>query len=451
MRQDLFQKYDKPVPRYTSFPAVPHWDIANFTAQSWLQHLKKSFSKYPEEGISLYIHLPYCERLCTYCGCNKHITTNHAVEDPYIDAVLHEWKMYLEVLESKPLLRGIHLGGGTPTFFSAKNLERLLSGILSTAYVSADFEGSVEVHPTVTSFEQLAVLHNLGFSRLSAGVQDTDPVVQFIINRVQPNEETIRVVTDARNIGFQQINIDLVYGLPLQTFQSIQNTLKHVLELSPDRIAYYGYAHVPWKSKGQRRYSETDLPSVETKRTMYLMANEVLTKNDYHAIGMDHFAKPEDPLFLARAEGRLHRNFMGYTTQNTPLMIGLGASAISDCETAYSQNYKTPKEYLAILSQKTLPVEKGHILSQEDLQTKKHILNLMCYYQTCTNTIEDKEQRNIIQNRLSEMVADELLVIDNQDIKISPIGHPFVRNIAACFDPYFNKQANDTPTFSKSI
>ena len=453
MLRELLARYDKPVPRYTSYPAVPHWDAEQFGVASWLESLQEAMIRYETLGITLYIHLPYCERLCTYCGCNKHITTNHAVEYPYREAVLSEWEMYRQVFGKKPLLRGIHLGGGTPTFFSAQSLDKLLSGIMNESQVfSADFEGSVEVHPTVTSSEQLEVLHKFGFRRLSAGIQDIDPKVQFIINRVQPKKETIRVIEEARKIGYDQINVDLVYGLPLQTYSSISETLEHVLELLPDRIAYYGYAHVPWKSKGQRRYTEKDLPDAETKRNMYLRAYQVLTSSEYESIGMDHFARSNDALFKARQESRLHRNFMGYTTQHTPVMIGLGASAISDCGSAYSQNYKTPKEYLERISQKQFPIDKGHILTTEDMLIKGHILDLMCYYETRVDDITSKSNwwKRVHQN-MAGVIADGLVAISDKDVKISLSGRPFVRNIASCFDPYFNRQLPDSPTFSKSI
>lgn len=261
LSHSLTQKYDIPCPRYTSYPTVPYWDEPGFSLTKWKEEVKKTFyATNLQTGISLYIHLPFCEQLCTYCACNKRITVNHQVEAPYIKTLLKEWHMYLDLFGEKPVISELHLGGGTPTFFSASNLELLIGTIFANAIVPEHPEYSLEVHPNYTTEEQLKVLHNLGFWRMSAGIQDFAPKVQFLINRRQTFEQTEKVFTAARNVGYDSINADIIYGLPGQTFESVENTIELMSRLTPDRVAFYSYAHVPWKSKGQRRYSEEDLP-----------------------------------------------------------------------------------------------------------------------------------------------------------------------------------------------
>eukprot|EP01136_Pigoraptor_vietnamica_P010201 Opistho-1_new@47579 len=264
----LLQKYDLPTPRYTSYPTVPYWDFATLTEDSWKDTVVNTFRE--ENGeLCIYIHLPFCENMCTFCACNKRITVNHAVEDPYISSVLKEWAMYRSLLPTTPIIREIHLSGGTPTFFSPDNLEQLIKGITKDAIVKDDHEFSVEVHPNYTNEEHIKRLASVGFNRISLGVQDFDPKVQFMINRIQSFEKTKEVVDWARKYHYNSINIDLVYGLPHQTVSSVEHTVELIKTLMPDRIAFYSYAHVPWKSKVQRRYSEADLPAAADKWAMY--------------------------------------------------------------------------------------------------------------------------------------------------------------------------------------
>jgi oxygen-independent coproporphyrinogen III oxidase len=316
MKEDilhLLNKYDMPIPRYTSYPTVPYWEPATLNRDLWYESVVNTFVK--ENGeICIYIHLPYCENLCTFCACNKRITKNHTVEERYINAVLKEWNMYRDKFPFKPVVREIHLGGGTPTFFSPENLTRLITAITSDTMIPDDHEFSVEVHPNYTTEQHLLALSRVGFNRISLGVQDFDLEVQEIINRVQSFEKTREVVAWARANTFNSINIDLVYGLPKQTVRSVEYTINRIRELSPDRIAFYSYAHVPWKSKGQRRYTEADLPQASEKWEMYHKGFKLLTELNFVAIDMDHFALPDDKLSKAATEGKMHRNFMGYTT-----------------------------------------------------------------------------------------------------------------------------------------
>src|ERR1035437_2317481 len=302
----LRNKYDLPLPRYTSYPTVPYWEKARITVEKWKKAVIDTF-KIENGELSIYIHLPFCENLCTFCACNKRITTNHKVEEPYLVSVLKEWEMYRALLPSEPIIREIHLGGGTPTFFSPDNLVALIKGITKNSKIAPDHEFSIEVHPNYTKEEHLAQLANVGFNRISLGVQDFDPAVQYVINRVQSFEKTKEVVEWARKHGYNSINIDLIYGLPKQTVDSIDFTIKKVKDLKPDRIAFYSYAYVPWKSKAQRRYTKADLPKANEKWKMYQLGKTMLTAQGYKAIGMDNFALPNDKLFDAVSNGTMNR------------------------------------------------------------------------------------------------------------------------------------------------
>lgn len=448
---ELLTFYDVPTPRYTSYPTVPFWDNHSFSENQWKVEIIQAFEDNKGE-ISLYLHLPFCEALCTYCGCNKRITKNHAVETPYIESLLKEWEMYLAMFGNrKPILKDLHLGGGTPSFFSAENLQKLLSSILSKVELHAQHELSIEVHPNYTSFEQLQTLADLGFRRLSVGVQDFDPAVQFIINRIQTFEQTKEVIDNARNVGFTGINVDIIYGLPRQTLSSVEMTIDYVKLLNPDRIAFYSYAHVPWKSAGQRRYTEADLPSGVQKRALYEFGRKELLLHGFSEIGMDHFAKPDDELFVAEANGVLHRNFMGYTTTSSKLLLGLGVSSISDTWGGFMQNVKEVEEYQELLKNNQLPISKGHILTQEDKEIRQHILNLMCNHETDFDIL-DKEFEEDAFDRLKEFVKNCLVEISNKKISVTETGKPFVRNIALCIDErYWQNSAPKQQLFSRSV
>lgn len=452
MNIELIRKYNVPGPRYTSYPTVPYWNEVPPTEAEWKQQVLASFQSSEEQGISLYIHLPFCEKLCTYCGCNKRITINHKVEDPYLTAVLKEWALYLALFGKKPLIRELHLGGGTPTFFSPQNLRRLIDGITSGAVVAKDAEFSFEGHPNNTTEQHLQTLYDLGFRRVSFGIQDFDPQVQAIINRIQPYETVARVTEQARRIGYTSINFDLIYGLPLQTSESVQKTISMVNTLRPDRIAYYSYAHVPWTSPGQRRYTEADLPTDEAKRGLYEMGKEIFEQQGYVEIGMDHFALPEDSLTKAAVEGTLHRNFMGYSTTQTKLMVGLGTSSISDTWTAFGQNLKKVEEYQEAVQAGHFPIFKGHTLNREDLVVRQHILNIMCRFRT---SWENAEQRTLFlleaQDRLKELAADGLLRLERDSVEVYEHAKPFVRNICMALDARLWRKQPSTQIFSKCI
>jgi oxygen-independent coproporphyrinogen-3 oxidase len=449
----LTTKYNIAVPRYTSYPTMPYWDTNSFDTDQWIKSVKLAFRESNDkEGISLYIHLPYCENLCTYCGCNTRITKNHRVEEPYIAAVLKEWQQYRNLFEDKPVIREIHLGGGTPTFFSANNLQKLINGILEGVHIHEHAEFSFEAHPANTTVDHLQVLFDLGFRRLSLGIQDFDPKVQFIINRHQTFDQVQTVTLQARRIGYTSVNYDLIYGLPLQTLDGLINTMEIVNGLRPDRIAFYSYAHVPWIKPGQRRFTEDDLPDPEMKGRLHEIGRSLLTTYGYQEIGMDHFALPGDELLEAERSGNLHRNFMGYTQQHTQLMIGLGVSSISDSWYGFAQNVKTVEEYLALTNAGELPVMKGHMLSDEDLILRRHILNIMCKGHTLWN-----HQQGYCEAvfdgliRLQELENDGLIELNPEGVQVKPEGKRFLRNICMCLDARLWADKPTTQLFSMAI
>jgi len=450
----LFQKYNVPGPRYTSYPTVPYWEDSSFSYEKWLDSVRTSFiESNTTQGISLYIHLPFCESLCTFCGCHKHITKRHEMEDPYIQNVLKEWRLYLAVLPSRPRIKEIHLGGGTPTFFSPENLQYLIDQIFEGADRAEGFQFSFEGHPNNTTREHLERLYDLGFTRVSYGVQDYSPEVQKAIHRIQPFANVERVTLQAREIGYSSISHDLVFGLPFQKEEDMRYTIDCTNRLRPDRISFYSYAHVPWvKGTGQRGFDENDLPTPDQKRHLYEIGKQQLLDNGYIEIGMDHFALPSDEMYESFVRGTLHRNFMGYTASKTQLMIGLGISAISDSWYGFAQNVKTIKEYEEVLSQDRIPVYRGHILSEEDLILRRHILNLMCQFHTSWEMPQLQfAEAEEVTLRLSEMERDGLIHILPQGIEVTDVGKPFVRNICMAFDLRLQRNVPTTRIFSMTI
>jgi oxygen-independent coproporphyrinogen-3 oxidase len=406
-----------------------------------------------EEGISLYIHLPFCENLCTFCGCHKRITKRHSIESPYITTLLKEWDLYCDLLETRPKIKELHFGGGTPTFFSPDNLGLLIDGIFKRADRAEGHEYSFEGHPNNTTKEHLQVLFDLGFRRNSFGVQDYDPVVQKVINRMQSFENVKQVTEWSREIGYTSISHDLIFGLPKQSLDSVIDTINKTKELKPDRIAYYSYAHVPWiKGVGQRGYDENDLPKDEVKRELYEVGKKMFDELGYVEIGMDHFALKTDNMYNAMEAKELHRNFMGYTASNTQLMIGLGMSSISDSWYSFAQNAKTVKEYTSLVNDGKIPIYRGHLLNKEDQIIRRHILNIMCHFET--SWVDPKlqfEGMNDIKGRLEEMEKDGLVEFKENGIVIPEVARPFVRNICMAFDMKLIRNKPTTRIFSMTI
>lgn len=449
MTNNLIKKYNVAAPRYTSYPTVPYWVPEDWSKDNWLNSVKKAYNESSKDGISIYIHLPFCENLCTYCGCTTRITKNHKVELPYLEAVVKEWRMYCDVLGCKPRIREIHLGGGTPTFFSPENLEKLLRGILEYAEVVPGSDFSFEAHPANTTSAHLKMLYDYGFRRVSVGVQTFDPEVQEIINRKQTIEQVEQVTREAREIGYTSVNFDLIYGLPLQNLKSVEDTFTKVINLMPDRIAYYSYAHVPWIKPGQRRFTENDLPEHEEKRALYERGRELLLAAGYYDVGMDHFSLTTDTLYKAAQTGHLHRNFMGYTHQYTQLSIGLGVSSISDSWYSFAQNVKLVESYLKQISEGNFPLIKGHTLTTEDLLVRRYILDIMCKGQTTLRPGDQLFDEFI--TRLIPLQQDGLVVLKDNVLQVTETGRTFLRNICMCFDQRLWKNKPESQIFSMAV
>ncbi|MGK5082260.1 oxygen-independent coproporphyrinogen III oxidase [Bdellovibrionota bacterium FG-1] len=449
----LLKKYNVPGPRYTSYPTVPYW-TDNPTDAQWIESIALALDESSAQGIgaALYIHIPFCKALCTYCGCNTRISRNNSVGLPYIHILLKEWDMYLSRLGRKVSISEIHLGGGTPTFLSPEELHELLTGILSKASVSKDAEFSLEADPRVTTREHLAVLAKLGFRRLSLGIQDFDPKVQDIVHRVQ-SEDQVRAVTEmARELGYNGVNYDLIYGLPFQTKHSVRSTIEAVRRLRPDRIAFYAYAHVPWIKPGQRRFTEADLPSGDEKRALYELGREILEEVGYREIGMDHFALETDSLWKASIEGTLHRNFMGYTSRMVAPQIGLGVSSIGDSWRVFAQNEKLLETYQTRVEKGELPILRGHVLNEEDRILRRHVLNLMTRFKTDWSQGEFYTPHlETVADRLRELASDGLVVLGKHSCEVTPKGRPFLRNVCMALDARLVRQAPATQLFSKTI
>jgi len=453
MKSNLIQKYNIPGPRYTSYPTVPFWDKKGIALDDWKNTTIRSFQESNDiEGISLYIHLPFCESLCTFCACHKKITKRHEVEQPYIDTVLKEWDLYCDLFKQRPKIKEIHLGGGTPTFFSSKNLTKLINGIFKRADKFHGFEFSYEGHPNHTSEEQLQSLYNLGSRRNSFGIQDYDPKVQRAIHRIQSFEQVKKVHNLSREIGYESISHDLIFGLPFQTEESIRNTIRNTVELKPDRIAYYSYAHVPWiKGVGQRGFDDGDLPKDNVKRHLYELGKQLFFDNGYVEIGMDHFALPTDTLSKSVVNKNIHRNFMGYTAGKTELMIGLGMSSISDSWYAFAQNEKSIEAYTDKVNRGVIPIFRGHLLTEMDLVIRKHILDLMCNLETEWNDgLSSMEKKNIVL-RLQEILDDGLIEVSSDKIVVKEEGRMFIRNICMAFDLRLINNKPETRIFSMTI
>lgn len=448
MRRELFAKYDVPVPRYTSYPTVPFWS-SDLAGGDWVEDLRGTLG---DEATTwaLYIHIPYCETLCTYCGCNTVISRDHGNEEKYVGLIHREWASYLERvprLRERPL-RQLHLGGGTPTFLSASSLRVLLEPILGTITVPGGaFDSSIEVDPRRTSVEQLETLRALGFTRVSMGVQDFNPEVQALVNRLQPYELTAALTRQARALGYASINYDLIYGLPRQTAERIERTARLTVDLRPDRIALYSLARVPWIKPAQRLFKDEDLPEGEAKRQLYERARSILMEAGYHEMGMDHFALPHDALAHAAGTGTLHRNFMGYTEFRTQVLLGLGVSAISETPACFHQNEKVLPVYERSVLSGEIPTLRGHRLSAEDRRQRERILAFMTRFEVALDPGEQADARSF----LAPLIEDGLVALEGPVLRLTPEGRPFLRNACVFFDHRLRRNAPGTRIFSKAL
>jgi len=436
MATNLAVKYSNPGPRYTSYPTIPSWSTDGVTQEQWKEAMVKGFNDSNEtSGISMYIHIPYCENYCYFCGCNAHRTKDHSFEEPYVDALLKEWQMYLDVFPGTLNVKELHIGGGTPTFLSPENLIRLVDNLFRRVNRMDNHIFSFETNPRSTTKEHLEALYSVGFRRMSFGIQDFDPIVQQEINRPQSFELVREKVDLAREIGFTSVNFDLVYGLPKQNLGTITDTIRKVMTLRPDRLAFYAYGHNPHMYEGQRNFREEDLPVGDVKQELYDKGRAMLESIGYHEIGMDHFAIEGDALYEAAKNGTLHRNFMGYTENTTQMMLALGSSSISDTWYAFAQNERTDGAYMQAVNEGRFPLHRGHLLTDEDLVLRRHILNLMCRQETFW---EDPKlytpELDIARYRLEDMENDGMVVLLENGVRVTEIGVPFLRNICMAFD-----------------
>ena len=445
---DLFAKYDVPAPRYTSYPTVPFWTDSP-TTDRWLDELNRAFAD-EKATWSLYFHLPFCDSLCTFCACNTVITRDHGREAGYVELLSTEWSLYLDrvpALAERPLL-GVHLGGGTPTFFAKENLERILKPILSRTRIDQNrFEASVEVHPGHTTRDQLVMLRELGFTRISIGVQDFDPEVQRLVNRNQPYEVTKSVTDTARELGYTSVNYDLIYGLPRQNPERFRETVEQTIDLKPDRIALYSFARVPWIKPAQRSYKDEDLPVAGEKRALYELAREMLAQADYIEIGMDHFALPSDGMAEAQRKHTLHRNFQGYTETRTTVLLGLGVSAISETPTCFHQNEKAFPVYERRVRQGEIPTLRGHLLSAEDRELREQILEFMTRFKVNLRPDQQQDAKTFLQ----PMIEDGLVEVSDDGLQLTEKGTPFLRNACMFFDQRLRSQEQRPQVFSQAL
>ena len=454
---ELLTKFDVAGPRYTSYPTADRF-VDAFGVDDYLNALEQRQSGSPLSGkpLSLYVHLPFCESLCYYCACNKIITKHHDRAAPYLRYLSREVDLHVKHLGGIQPVSQVHLGGGTPTFLSDEELGELMAMLRRSFEFAEDGEYSVEVDPRTVDATRLANLARLGFNRLSFGVQDFDPDVQKAVHRIQPAEQVFALVAAAREIGFESINVDLIYGLPKQTPESFDRTLAQVAELRPDRIALYAYAHLPHRFKPQRRIHEDDLPQADGKVSMLARSLAAFEEAGYVYIGMDHFALPEDSLAVAKRQGRLHRNFQGYSTQPDCDLIGLGVSAIGKVGATYSQNAKDLIEYQDLIDQGMVPVVRGLAVTRDDLLRRAVIMALMCQGDVQFESIEASYLIDFKSyfaqelERLRPMQDDGLVVLHEQAIEVTDLGWFFVRGVAMVFDKYL-QAARDRARFSKIL
>ncbi len=457
LNPELLQRYDVAGPRYTSYPTADRF-VEAFGEADYLQALEQrrdgvGTKAYP---LSLYVHIPFCESLCYYCACNKIITKHHERGAEYLRYLEREVDLNIAHLGQGQVVSQLHLGGGSPTFLSDAELEQLMAMLRRNFQLAPGGEYSVEIDPRTVTRERLAHLAKLGFNRLSFGVQDFEPAVQKAVHRIQPAEQVFDLVAASRELGFESVNVDLIYGLPMQTPETFERTLEQITQLRPDRIALYAYAHLPERFKPQRRIHTQDLPPAASKLVMLSSAMRVLMAAGYVYVGMDHFALPTDALAVAKRQGRLHRNFQGYSTQPDCDLIALGVSSIGRVGPTFSQNVKTLDEYYDLLNQGRLPVVRGMALSRDDLVRRTVIMALMCQGSVLFESIELSHLVDFKQYFAAEMdslavMQDQgLLTIDDTGVHVSELGWFFVRGVAMVFDKYLQADKNRA-RFSKII
>jgi oxygen-independent coproporphyrinogen-3 oxidase len=453
---DLLRKYDRPIPRYTSYPPATEltesFDQIDYRAAIAVGNYKKT-------PLSLYCHIPFCETPCYFCGCNTVITQQKKVAEPYLDHLIRDIQQVGRLVNHQRPVHQLHWGGGTPNYLSLPQIERLWTALQEQFSFDPAAEISIEVNPRFLTQEYVHFLRQLGFKRISFGIQDFNPQVQEAVNRIQP-EALLRNVMDwVREAQFESVNVDLIYGLPYQTLATFEDTIQKTLTLNPDRIAVFNFAYVPWMKPIQRRISQEALPQAAEKLAILKSTIEQLTHNGYCFIGMDHFAKPNDELAIAQRQGQLHRNFQGYTTQPESDLLGFGMTSISMAQDVYTQNLKRLGDYYRAIESENLPIERGVRLSQDDLIRRNVIMELMCQFQLSKDALEEKYHLSFEgefddyfapeRADLRALEADGLLELSPNHIQVTPAGRLLIRNIAAVFDTYLRQQQSQR--FSKAL
>jgi oxygen-independent coproporphyrinogen-3 oxidase len=452
--QEILDRYNVAGPRYTSYPTAPEW-AESFGVSDYEQALKESNEARPARPLSLYMHLPFCDCLCLFCGCNVVINKNHDGLIPYLNNLEWEIDQFSHRLDrSRPIIQ-FHWGGGTPTYLNASQIEQLFCYTKERFDFAPNAEIGVEIDPRVTQELQLSTLRRLGFNRISMGIQDFNPEVQKRVRRIQPYELTKAIFDACRSLAFESVNIDLIYGLPLQTPESFLDSVEKVIDLGPDRVAMFSYAHVPWLKKQQGSFSRF-VPQGMEKFNIFRAGIERFTEAGYVYIGMDHFARPNDELCLAQNNRTLHRNFQGYTTKAGADLIGLGVSSISGIDRIYAQNYRDLKEYYGAIEGNRLPVMRGIRLDDDDVIRRAVISRLLCHCVLHKREIESEFNIRFDEyfadelQRLQQLRDDGLVKLEAEAISVTQLGRIFIRNAGMVFDKYLQKPKNK-PVFSKTL
>ncbi|MGB7930873.1 MAG: oxygen-independent coproporphyrinogen III oxidase [Gammaproteobacteria bacterium] len=453
----LIRRYDQSGPRYTSYPTAAqfHDGISEKDYVVWARHSNEDPIPRP---LSIYIHIPFCDTVCFYCACNKVVTRNHARATDYLDHLYREIAMHGKMFDRDRVVEQLHWGGGTPTFLETDQMRALMEKIGQHFTFAANDSGefSIEIDPRSADYAKLKALRQAGFNRVSFGVQDLDPQVQKAVNRIQSEDKTREVATAARELGYTSINVDLMYGLPFQSVQSFEVTLRHVVEINPDRLAVYNYAHLPQRFKPQRRIDEADLPSADEKLNILQRTIEFLSEAGYVYIGMDHFAKPDDELAVAQRNGTLQRNFQGYSTHADCDLVSMGVSAISKVCDNFSQNVRDLEAYYRLIDAGQLPIDRGFEVEPDDLLRRDIITHIMCNFYLDIPAVEKKWRFSFPEKfkseiaNLQQMQTDGLLKFDAKALEVLPAGRLLVRNICMVFDHYL-KGSGQSGRFSKVI
>jgi len=452
---DLIRRYDQSGPRYTSYPTAAQFH-GNITETDYRKWALTSNEDLIPRNLSLYLHIPFCDTVCFYCACTKVVTKHHERATAYLEHLYKEIAMQGSLFDRDRSVEQLHWGGGTPTFLDNDQIQELMSVIRSNFTLRTDDEGeySIEIDPRSVDHAKLQVLREAGFNRVSLGVQDFNPEIQKAVNRIQSEAMTRDITETARKLGFKSVNMDLMYGLPLQTIDTFAETLRQTVAINPDRIAAYNYAHLPARFKPQRRIQEDDLPSADAKLDILQYTIEYLSDSGYVYIGMDHFAKPDDELAIAQQEGTLHRNFQGYSTHSDCDLIGMGMSSIGQVCDNYNQNVRDLEEYYRLIDAGRLPLDRGIELEPDDLLRREIITLLMCHFVLDIRALEEKWHFDFAQHfseelqELQHMQTDGLLSIEPERLQVLPAGRLLVRNICMVFDHYLK---DGTGNFSKVI